>query len=175
MPRGAVPGKKHIKQRQEVHITLRAIIIYVRIFHPTLTFDDLEHQIGVPKTTASAIFRIALVKANCTNANHTDFHEILACCMPLTDANSSRNSYLGVAIDGTADSAKIRDAIMQNPYLSFHEAALTTGIQISRRTADNIAHNHRDEAHPYPIVRRVPSHKLSLTQEVRDLRVEFSE
>ena len=95
--------------------------------------------------------------------------------MPLTDANSSRNSYLGVAIDGTADSAKIRDVIMQNPYLSFHEAALTTGIQISRRTADNIAHNHRDEAHPYPIVRRVPSHKLPLTPEVRDLRVEFSE
>ena len=173
MPRGAVPGKKHTKQRQKVHITLRAIIIYVRIFHPTLTFNDLEHQIGVPKTTASAIFRIALVKANCTNANHTDanrtnanctdFHEILTCCMPLTDANSSRNSYLGVAIDGTADSAKIRDVIMQNPYLSFHEAALTTGIQISRRTADNIAHNHRDEAHPYPIVRRVPSHKLPLT------------
>src|SRR5436190_1889261 len=95
MPRGAVPGKKHIKQRQEVHITLRVIIIYVRIFHPTLTFNDLEHQIGVPTGTASAIFRSALAKANCT-----DFHEILACCMPLTDANSSRNSYLGVAEDG---------------------------------------------------------------------------
>ena len=83
--------------------------------------------------------------------------------MSLTDANSSRNSYLSVAIDGIADSAKIRDAIMQNPYLSFHEAALMTGIQISQRTVDNIAHNHRDEAHSYPIVRRVPSHKLPLS------------
>src|SRR6266480_3665771 len=94
MPRGGVLGKKHTKQRQEVHVTLRAIIIYVRIFHPTLTFDDLEHQIGVPKATASAIFHSALAKANCTDANCIDFHEILACCMSLTDANSSRNSYL---------------------------------------------------------------------------------
>src|SRR5436190_2019857 len=84
MSRGGVPGKKHTKKRQEVHVTLRAIIIYVRIFHPTLTFDDLEHQINVPKDTASAIFRTALAKSNCTNANCTDFHEILACCMPLT-------------------------------------------------------------------------------------------
>ena len=94
--------------------------------------------------------------------------------MSLTEANSSRNSYLGVATDGTTDSVNVRDAITQNPYLSFHEAALTTSIQMSRQTADNIAHNHRDEAHSYAIVRRVPSHKLSLNQELRDLRVEFS-
>ena len=122
MSRGAVSGKKHIKQWQEVHITLWIIIIYIQIFHPILTFNDLEYQIGIPKITVSAIFRTALVKANCTNANHidanhinancTDFHEILACCMPLTDANSSRNSYLDMAIDGTADSVKIRDVIM---------------------------------------------------------------
>ena len=117
---------------QKVHITLRTIIIYVRIFHPTLTFDDLEHQIGVPKATASAIFRTALVKVNCTDVNCTNFHEILACCMSLIDANSSRNLYLNMAIDGTTNSAKICNAIMQNPYLSFHEAALTTGIQISQ-------------------------------------------
>ena len=80
-----------------------------------------------------------------------------------------------MAIDGTADSAKIRDVIMQNPYLSFHEAALMTGIQISWWTADNIAHNHYNKAHPYLIVHCIPSHKLPLSQEVRDLRVEFSE
>ena len=171
MPRGAIKGQKHTKKRQEVHITLRAIIIYVRIFHPTLTFDELETQIGVLAPTASAIFRTAKARANCD-----DFHEILACCTPITDANSSRNGgRLPLIVDGTEDSAKVRDAIMAQPYLSFHEAALTTGIQMARSTAENIAKDHRDEAHPYAIVRRIPSHKLPLNAELMDLRVEFSE
>lgn len=59
--------------------------------------------------------------------------------------------------------------------LSSHEAALTTGIQMARSTAENIAKDHRDEAHPYAIVRHIPSHKLPLNAELMDLRVEFSE
>ena len=61
-------------------------------------------------------------------ANCNDFYEILACYTSLIDANSSRNPHLPLIVDGTTDLARVRDAIMANPCLSFHEAALTTGI-----------------------------------------------
>ena len=171
MPRGAVPGKKHARKRQEVHVMLRAIIIYVRTFHTTLTFDDLERQIGVLKSTASKIWRAATARAN-----YTDFHKILACCTPLIEANSSRNPLrLPIVADGSPESVIIRHTIMQNLHLSFHDAALAAGFKMAPLTADKIAHKHRDEAHPYAIIRCVPSHKLPLNQELRELRVEFSE
>lgn len=59
-------------------------------------------------------------------------------------------------------SARVRDAIMQILNLSFHQAVLTTGVQMARSTAEQIAHEHRDPDHPYSVVRRVPSHKLPL-------------
>ena len=107
---------------------MRAIIIYVRIFHPTLIFNELETQIGVLAPTASAIFRTAKARANCDN-----FHEILACCTSITDANSGRNGgRLPLVVDGTEDSAKVRDAIMAQPYLSFHEAVFKWPVQLQR-------------------------------------------
>jgi hypothetical protein len=158
MPRGAVPGKKHARKRQEVHVMLRAIIIYVRTFYTTLTFDDLERQIGVLKSTTSKIWRAATARANCTN-----FHEILACCTPLTEANSSRNPLrLPIVADGSLESAIIRHTIMQNPHLSFYDAASAAGFKMAPLTADKIAYEHRNEAYLYAIVRRVPSYKLPL-------------
>ena len=138
---------------------LRAIIIYVRTFHTTLTFNNLERQIGVLKSTISKIWRAATARANCT-----DFHEILACCTPLTEANSSRNPLrLPIVADGSPESAIIRYTIMQNPHLSFHDAILAAGFKMAPSTADKITHEHCDEAHPYAIIRRVPSYKLPLS------------
>ena len=44
---------------------------------------------------------------------------------------------------------------------------------MARLTAENIAKNHRNKAHPYAIIYRIPSHKLPLNAELIDLRVEF--
>ena len=137
---------------------LRAIIIYVRTFHTTLTFNNLERQISVLKSTASKIWRAATARANCTN-----FYKILAYCTPLIEANSSRNPLrLPIIVDDSLELAIIRYTIMQNPHLSFYDAALAVGFKMAPLTADKIAYKHCDEAYPYAIIHRVPSYKLPL-------------
>lgn len=77
-------------------------------------------------------------------------------------------------VDGTTESAAVRTVLYEERHKTFKEAAEDHGIDLARSTLENIAHDHRDEAHPRAIVRAAQQQKPFLTLDNMEWRYEYS-
>lgn len=76
--------------------------------------------------------------------------------------------------DSTIESATIRTILYEETHKAFKELAEDQGIELARSTLENLAHDHRDDAHPQAIVRAAQLQEPLLTPDNMEWRYEYS-
>lgn len=162
MPRGKGTGRS--KGSTESALQMKAVVICMRLFYKE-TFEEIERKIGMKATTARGIWQRAhdLAQSN-------DLIDLLS-VLDLNQGAGRPEKFT----DGTLESAAIRTLLYDERHKTFEQVAEDHDIPLARRKIERIAHDHRDRAHPRPIVRRAQQIKPFLNLDTMEWRLEYSE
>jgi hypothetical protein len=166
MPRG------HIKTRESVDTsrTMRAAVITLRIV-AAYNFDDISRALGIAKSTCSLIVRRA-----CEATGNEDIVELLD-----YTAKENNREHSGVASTKvwpySAASITIQDAVWWFPRETWDEAVRnhTPFGELDRSTIARICRLHPHPLRDRPLTRVLEVHKPPLSNELRELRVEYAQ
>lgn len=76
--------------------------------------------------------------------------------------------------DSTIESATIRTILYEETHKTFKKPTEDLEIELARSTLENLAHDHRDDAHPQAIVRAAQQQKPLLTPDNMEWCYEYS-
>ena len=149
---------------REIYVGLRAAIVTMRVFYQE-KYEDIERKIGVKASTSRNIF-VGIRN----RAGNDDFHELMANLELARPIGRSPK-----VVNGTPESAAIRDLLMEHPEQKFEEVGENFGIPLARSTIEKIAHEHRDPVHHYAIKRRIAQYKPPLDDDLKEWRLEYAQ
>jgi hypothetical protein len=148
---------------RETHPYLRVVVITLRLFYKE-DWREISKKTGIQENTAYRIWLRTTQRAGTT----TDLHEILAYISDLD--RSGRPEFV---VDGTPESEKIRQLLLENTFSTFQEVIDQENIPCARSTIEKIAKEHSSALIPRPIVQKVQQNKCYLDAVDNQLRLKF--
>ena len=165
----SITTNRRPRRAKTITVEERAAIITLR-FCCSFSYPEISSRLSINDKTCSKIYKDAERRVGCENPTLT---QLLRVAEPIKQTGRPVK-----VLRGSALSAEIRADILRffdlKPIDAVSQTLRKHGMTLSARTINNIMLDHRDERHPYAIVRGSQLEKPSLDDEALHLRRNYS-